>query len=198
MIFADLRMPSALCLLTETAAEKYSPPAGAIQLKEFTISSSIHVSMQVESFATLICHSLCHHWDMQDLRATGMNLKEGDGVVFVNRNDCYQGQCWIMLSCIVMIQLLERCLSVEDTTVVSGRGPRLVVCRSGEGSGQQLLHVEGTLTAVSRTEGNSIKTLSLCKDFLPSVSLMWCSLLEIICFRSCCESKQSTLLKSST
>lgn len=35
----------------------------------------------------------------------------------------------------------------------------MVVC-SREGLGQQLLHVEGTLTAISRTEATSIKPLS--------------------------------------
>lgn len=62
-----------------------------------------------------------------------------------------------------MLQLLGLCLSVEDTTVVSGQGPRLVVC-SREGLGQQLLHVEGTLTAISRTEATSIKPLSPTKS----------------------------------
>lgn len=58
-----------------------------------------------------------------------------------------------------MIQLLELGPSVEDTSVVSGLGPRLVVC-SREGLGQQLLHVEGTLTAISRTDATGIKHLS--------------------------------------
>lgn len=44
----------------------------------------------------------------------------------------------------------------KDATVVPGLGPRLVVC-SREGLGQQLLHVAGTLTAVSRTEATRIK-----------------------------------------
>lgn len=60
----------------------------------------------------------------------------------------------VMISCVVMIQSLELCLSVKDTTVVSGLGLRLAVC-SAQGLGQQLLHVEGTLTAISRTEATN-------------------------------------------
>lgn len=59
------------------------------------------------------------------------------------------------LSCMIMTQSLDLCLSVKDTTVVPGRGPRLVVCRA-DGLGQQLLHVEGTLKAISRTEATSV------------------------------------------
>lgn len=55
--------------------------------------------------------------------------------------------------------LFIRALSVEDTSVVSGWGPSLVVC-SRKGLGEQLLHVEGTLTVISRTEATSIKPLS--------------------------------------
>lgn len=58
-----------------------------------------------------------------------------------------------------MTHLLERCVGVEDTSVVSGQGPRLEEC-SGEGLAQQLLHVEGTLTAISRTEAIGMKPLS--------------------------------------
>lgn len=50
IIFADMRIPSVLCPVIETAAytlygEKYSTAAGGSQLKEFTISSSIHLQM---------------------------------------------------------------------------------------------------------------------------------------------------------
>lgn len=58
-----------------------------------------------------------------------------------------------------MIYSLEVFLSVEDRSVVSGPGPRWVVC-SREGSGQQLLRVEGTLTAISRTKATTVKPLS--------------------------------------
>lgn len=57
----------------------------------------------------------------------------------------------------------------KDATVVPGQGPRLVVC-SREGLGQQLLHVEGTLTAISRTEANRIK---LCHPQITCILLSW-------------------------
>lgn len=57
----------------------------------------------------------------------------------------------------------------KDATVVPGQGPRLVVC-SREGLGQQLLHVEGTLTAISRTEATRIK---LCHPQITCILLSW-------------------------
>lgn len=57
----------------------------------------------------------------------------------------------------------------KDATVVPGQGPRLVVC-SREGLGQQLLHVEGTLTAISRTEATRIKP---CHPQITCILLSW-------------------------
>lgn len=71
------------------------------------------------------------------------------------------------------------CLGFEDTSVVPGQGPRFVVC-GGEGVGQQLLHVEGTPTAVSRTEATGIKLLTPSNPTFSLIvgnmkKVLWCS-----------------------
>lgn len=81
----------------------------------------------------------------------------------------------VMISCVVMIQSLELCLSVKDTTVVSGRGLRLAVC-SAQGLGQQLLHVEGTLTAISRTEATNVPSRYL------QIALSTIQFSEVLCY----------------
>ena len=199
MIFVGQRMPSVLCLPTETAAEKYSPPAGASQLKEFTISSSIHVLMQVEMCATLICHSLCRHWAMQDPRATGLSLNEGDGVVFVNRNVCYQGT---MLNNAILhgndpvIRALSKCWRHN---CCFWTGPQIGGMQERGGVGPTVAPCGGHTDSSIKDRGHQYEDFVTPQSpILPSESLMWCSLLEIICFRSHCENKPSTLLKSCT